>query len=398
MSETLKVYNADEVIIAVGPVLVESGYADDEFCRIEYESDDTEDVVGTDGEVAVSRTNDLRATITLLLLQTADAAIGLSALSNLTRKAAAMAGAIVPTEVFDPQNVKLYAAENSWVQRPPDVSYVDILGADVVIHLAAQVGVADSMTDSMRYLDDNTRDTMALLQTIADPPAFRLNGIQIVDGNSVDRLAPSFSKRVDHGYATQRTLTGAYAVTNRLRTFNSRRSPVRGTQYTWTINVRFCDETLFPLIQRISERPIATKFHDKLDAFEFMDGDASTTTFYLQGGREILSTAHTASGGIPANTGGTAESLTITRLDTGANYTVVYDTAPTVGTEVRVNTTGTDAFKELIFNTAPPNVQGVIQVRYWPLYPVVAGVQSFEFSDRRDCTVNVGYSFSIMEI
>ena len=123
MSETLKTYMADEVVIAVGPVLVESGYADDEFCRIEYESDDTEDVVGTDGEVAVSRTNDLRATITILLLQTADAALGLSALSNLTRKAAAMAGAIVPTEIFDPQNTKLYAAENSWVQRPPDVSY-----------------------------------------------------------------------------------------------------------------------------------------------------------------------------------------------------------------------------------------------------------------------------------
>jgi hypothetical protein len=122
-NETLKVYNSDEVIIAVGPVLVESGYADDEFCRIEYESDDTDDVPGTDGEVAVSRTNDMRATITLLLMQTSDASIGLSALSNLTRKAAAMAGAIVPTEVFDPQGSKLYAAENSWVRRPPDVSY-----------------------------------------------------------------------------------------------------------------------------------------------------------------------------------------------------------------------------------------------------------------------------------
>lgn len=123
MSETLKTYMADEVVIVIGPVLVESGYADDEFCRIEFESDDTEDVVGTDGEVAVSRTNDLRATITILLMQTADASIGLSALSNLTRKAAAMAGAIVPTEVFDPQGAKLWAAENSWIQRPPDVSY-----------------------------------------------------------------------------------------------------------------------------------------------------------------------------------------------------------------------------------------------------------------------------------
>ncbi len=123
MADTVKAYMADEVIIAVGPVLVESGYADDEFCRIEYEADITADEVGTDGEVAVSRTNDKRATITLVLMQTSDASIGLSALANLSRTAASMAGAIVPTEVFDPQGAKLWAAENSWVQRNPDASY-----------------------------------------------------------------------------------------------------------------------------------------------------------------------------------------------------------------------------------------------------------------------------------
>ena len=52
------------------------------------------------------------------------------------------------------------------VRRAGEVGYVDILGVDAVIHLAAQVGVADSMADPMRYLDGNTRDTMALLQTI----------------------------------------------------------------------------------------------------------------------------------------------------------------------------------------------------------------------------------------
>jgi|TARA_Y100000310_G_scaffold155132_1_gene154606 hypothetical protein len=113
----------DEVVVAVGPVLVDSGYADDEFVRIEFESDITTDEVGTDGEVVVSRTNDKRATITILLMQTSAASIGLSALANLSRTAAAMAGAIVPTEIFDPQNVKLWGAENSWVQRNPDASY-----------------------------------------------------------------------------------------------------------------------------------------------------------------------------------------------------------------------------------------------------------------------------------
>lgn len=118
-----KVYLAGEVIIAVGPVLIDSGYADGEFLRIENESDDTEDVAGTDGEVAVSRTNDRRATITIMLLQTADANQGLSILSNLARNAPGMAGAIVPVLVSDPNGLALHAAENAWVQRPPDVSY-----------------------------------------------------------------------------------------------------------------------------------------------------------------------------------------------------------------------------------------------------------------------------------
>jgi len=37
---------------------------------------------------------------------------------------------------------------------------------DMVIHLAAQVGVADSMTDPMRYVEDNTADTMRMLQEL----------------------------------------------------------------------------------------------------------------------------------------------------------------------------------------------------------------------------------------
>lgn len=118
-----KIYMADEVIIAVGPVLIDSGYADGEFCRIENEADDTEDVAGTDGEVAVSRTNDRRATITIMLLQTADANQGLSVLSNLARSAPGMAGAIVPVLISDRNGAALHVAENAWVQRPPDVSY-----------------------------------------------------------------------------------------------------------------------------------------------------------------------------------------------------------------------------------------------------------------------------------
>lgn len=120
---TVKVYNPDEMTIAVGPVLIDRGFADGEFLRVEDESDDTEDVAGTDGEVAVSRTNDRRATVTIILLQTAEANLGLSTLSNLARSAPGMAGAIVPLLISDRNGATLYTAENCWVQRPPDASF-----------------------------------------------------------------------------------------------------------------------------------------------------------------------------------------------------------------------------------------------------------------------------------
>jgi hypothetical protein len=113
----------DEVIISLGPVIIDSGFADGEFIRIEQESDDTEDVAGTDGEVTVSRTNDGRATITFLLMQTSIANDGLSTLSNLTRSAPNMAGAIVPLLISDPNGRALFEAANAWVARPPDRSY-----------------------------------------------------------------------------------------------------------------------------------------------------------------------------------------------------------------------------------------------------------------------------------
>jgi hypothetical protein len=123
MAFETKVYNPDEVTIAIGPVLVTGGFADGEFLRIEQESDDTEDVVGTDGEVAVSRTNDRRATVTLMLLQTSASNDGLNALSTAVRNSPGMAGGINPLYVRDRNGRALYTAKNCWVQRPPDVSY-----------------------------------------------------------------------------------------------------------------------------------------------------------------------------------------------------------------------------------------------------------------------------------
>lgn len=117
---TAKVYNADQVTVAYGPVLLDSGHADGEFLRIEQESDDFEDMVGSGGEVVRSRTNDRRATVTLILLQTAAENDLLSAISAVQRETGLGAE---PLLVKDSNGRALYKAETAWIRRGPDASY-----------------------------------------------------------------------------------------------------------------------------------------------------------------------------------------------------------------------------------------------------------------------------------
>lgn len=122
MPNALKVYDADQVNISVAGFPIDSGFADGEFLRIEQESDDFSDVAGTDGEVARSKSNDRRATITILLMQTSSANQALSALSNLDRLTPNGAG-IAPFLVQDGNGATIYEAASCWVMKPPDVTF-----------------------------------------------------------------------------------------------------------------------------------------------------------------------------------------------------------------------------------------------------------------------------------
>jgi len=117
-----KVYDANEVTINFAGLDIDSGYADGEFCRIEQETEDFVDVVGTDGEVTRAKTNDRRTTITILLMQSSDGNAKLSALNNLDRLAGNGAG-VAPILVRDRQGTSLFAAAEAWIAKPPDVSY-----------------------------------------------------------------------------------------------------------------------------------------------------------------------------------------------------------------------------------------------------------------------------------
>jgi len=118
----LKVYDANEVTVNVAGLPIESGFDDGEFVRIEQESEDFIDKVGTDGEVTRSKTNDRRATVSILLMQSSDGNALLSGLNNIDRLAGNGAG-VGPLLIRDRQGLALYAAAECWISKPPDVSF-----------------------------------------------------------------------------------------------------------------------------------------------------------------------------------------------------------------------------------------------------------------------------------
>lgn len=119
---SFKVYDADQVRISIAGIPITGGFADGEFVRIERETEAFTDVVGTDGEVTRSKTKDNRATVTILLMQTASANGLLSALHNIDKLVAGGAG-VGPLLIEDGNGLTLHESLKCWVQNSPDVSY-----------------------------------------------------------------------------------------------------------------------------------------------------------------------------------------------------------------------------------------------------------------------------------
>jgi hypothetical protein len=116
----LKHYDADQVSLIVAGIPI-SGFADGEFLTLEMASDMFSDVVGTDGEVTRSKSNDRRATCTIKLMQSSDSNDLLSALAN-TDSAAPNGAGVGAFMLKDRNGRMLHAAAACWVQREPDMS------------------------------------------------------------------------------------------------------------------------------------------------------------------------------------------------------------------------------------------------------------------------------------
>lgn len=119
---SFKVYDSSEVGVSFAGIPITGGYADGEFVRIERETEAFTDVVGTDGEVTRSGTNDNRANVTIRLMQTAEANALLSALHN-TDKATSGGAGVAPLLIEDRNGLTLHEAAKAWIVSSPDSSY-----------------------------------------------------------------------------------------------------------------------------------------------------------------------------------------------------------------------------------------------------------------------------------
>jgi hypothetical protein len=115
-----RIYDPDEFTLYLGGILID-GLADGEFVTVEMMSDAFQSVVGTDGEVARSKSNDRRAKVTFKLLQTSAANAALSALHNNDLNAPNGAG-VVTLSIVDNFGDTKVQGNQAWITKFPDMS------------------------------------------------------------------------------------------------------------------------------------------------------------------------------------------------------------------------------------------------------------------------------------
>lgn len=120
-STRVTTYSADEVVLSLAGLAINSGYADGEFVSVEPEADDFTDKVGADGEVVRMKNLDRRATVKIKLLQTSEGNDLLSQLraTGLVGVNGADIGSFLLTDLSGAMKVR---ADKGWIMKPPNVS------------------------------------------------------------------------------------------------------------------------------------------------------------------------------------------------------------------------------------------------------------------------------------
>lgn len=120
MAPRAKFYDPDQVVIYFAGILVD-GFADGEFITVAQMAEGFASVVGSDGEVARSKSNDRRVKVTVKVLQTSDANARFSAVHKTDLNSPGGAG--VGTFLMqDLQGGTIVNGEQCWITKYPDNS------------------------------------------------------------------------------------------------------------------------------------------------------------------------------------------------------------------------------------------------------------------------------------
>ncbi len=116
-----KIFNPDEVTLTVGGKLI-GGFADGGFLEIAEPSPRVTKVVGTDGEVVISRHMDRSGEGTLTLLQTSDSNDVFQDMAD-AMATGDLVGAIKPFYAADRNGRAKHEATHCWVAEAPSSGY-----------------------------------------------------------------------------------------------------------------------------------------------------------------------------------------------------------------------------------------------------------------------------------
>jgi hypothetical protein len=134
-------YNADEVTITLGAILIEDGFDDGEFLTIEPNEDLFVAKHGSDGSISRSRTNNRSALATIKLMSTSPTNAAFSALAELDQITPNGAG-IVPFLCKDNSGNTIHESSEAWIHKLPSSSYDrEATAREWVIYLARHIAV-----------------------------------------------------------------------------------------------------------------------------------------------------------------------------------------------------------------------------------------------------------------
>ena len=143
MSQAVKNYDSAQVVLIVNGIAIQSGRDEGDFVKVTMKSDAFTSKVGSDGEVARSKSNDERADVEVTTMQTSLSNDALSAmyLADVNVPGGFSVG---PFLLKDINGTTLVAAAKCWIRKVADVSFGKETGTRVwnfeLAHAKVNVG------------------------------------------------------------------------------------------------------------------------------------------------------------------------------------------------------------------------------------------------------------------